>query len=467
MEQEKKKMPVNKTVIIGVIVAVVALILVLVLVIVNGKKKSGSKNGGNNANPGVPATTENQEPEEQEPEEGVLEITVEDCSLMEAKSGIVDVTVTVDDVKLSADEVTLTYRIEDETIAKVDEEGNITGLMPGKTVLHITATTADGKSETKDVEVVITEDDSVRASVSIGEAKLAKGEETKIAVKYHEGVDADGSETGNAPVITYTSDNKKVATVDKNGNVKAVGSGTATITVTIVYTEPTGVQLEETYSFTVEVHEHDYAKEETKAATCTEEGVNTFTCKVCKDTYTEAIAKNKHKYEEAVTKEATCTVAGEKTYTCELCGDSYTESISKKKHNYAVTASTPATCTQDGTETYTCKDCGDSYTGTGAAATGHSYTKTGHTDSTCQVAGSDVYTCTCGDSYTDTLALAAHTLGGWTTDKVVSGERVTNYKRDEHFKLCSVCNAEVDRHSHSALAGGEYCPTCGVQMPVY
>jgi hypothetical protein len=40
-----------------------------------------------------------------------------------------------------------------------------------------------------------------------------------------------------------------------------------------------------------------------------------------------------HSYTEAITKEATCTADGVKTFTCE-CGHSYTESISATGHNY-------------------------------------------------------------------------------------------------------------------------------------
>ena len=55
----------------------------------------------------------------------------------------------------------------------------------------------------------------------------------------------------------------------------------------------------------------------TKAATCTEAGVKTYTCKNCNDKKTESIAATGHAYDEGVvTKKATCTEAGVKTYTC-------------------------------------------------------------------------------------------------------------------------------------------------------
>lgn len=50
-----------------------------------------------------------------------------------------------------------------------------------------------------------------------------------------------------------------------------------------------------------------------------------------------------HHYVEAVTKAATCTSDGLKTYTCEGCGDSYTEAISAIGHSY-----TEGVCTNCG-----------------------------------------------------------------------------------------------------------------------
>ena len=116
---------------------------------------------------------------------------------------------------------------------------------------------------------------------------------------------------------------------------------------------------------------HNYEVEITKEATCSEDGVMTFTCSLCGDSYKEVIAKTgKHEYEENVTKEPTCTENGEKTYKCKNCSDSYTEEISATGHEYESNVTKEATCTEEGELTYTCKKCGDTYTET-VAATGH------------------------------------------------------------------------------------------------
>ena len=63
-----------------------------------------------------------------------------------------------------------------------------------------------------------------------------------------------------------------------------------------------------------------------------------------------------HKYSSKVTKEATCTENGVRTYTCS-CGDSYTEFIDKIEHEY-VTETWKATLTTNGGYKELCKYCG-------------------------------------------------------------------------------------------------------------
>ena len=76
-----------------------------------------------------------------------------------------------------------------------------------------------------------------------------------------------------------------------------------------------------------------------------------------------------HKYTATETP-ATCTEDGVVTYTCK-CGESYTEVIPATGHSYdAGTTTTAPTCTEDGVKTFTCADCADTYT-KAIAALGH------------------------------------------------------------------------------------------------
>ena len=66
----------------------------------------------------------------------------------------------------------------------------------------------------------------------------------------------------------------------------------------------------------------------TKAATCTANGVKTYTCTKCKATKTEAIKATGHSYDSGkVTKAPTATTVGVKTYTCTKCKATKTETI--------------------------------------------------------------------------------------------------------------------------------------------
>ena len=75
-------------------------------------------------------------------------------------------------------------------------------------------------------------------------------------------------------------------------------------------------------------HTHSYSPRETKAATCTENGVVTYSCS-CGDSYTQNTAALGHSYRSEVTKQPTVSAEGVMTYTCGRCGHSYTRPIAK------------------------------------------------------------------------------------------------------------------------------------------
>ncbi len=77
---------------------------------------------------------------------------------------------------------------------------------------------------------------------------------------------------------------------------------------------------------------------------------------------------HEHSYTETV-KEATCTEDGLKTFTCS-CGRSYTEKIPATGHDFDYVVVEP-TCISIGYETNTCKNCGLSYFVRSIPATGH------------------------------------------------------------------------------------------------
>lgn len=96
----------------------------------------------------------------------------------------------------------------------------------------------------------------------------------------------------------------------------------------------------------------------TSEATCTNEGIKTYKCKLCKVILsTETLPKLAHNYTFINTlKNATCTEKGSVEYVCS-CGDSYTEETPIIHHNYHVTESVLATCESDGYALKECNDC--------------------------------------------------------------------------------------------------------------
>ncbi len=101
-----------------------------------------------------------------------------------------------------------------------------------------------------------------------------------------------------------------------------------------------------------------YNNDATEAA----DGTETAACTICgaKDTRTAAGTKiaHVHNYTAAVTKAATCAEEGVKTYTCS-CGSSYTEAVPVIAHSFGeYVYNNDATTEADGTKTATCSVCG-------------------------------------------------------------------------------------------------------------
>ena len=205
--------------------------------------------------------------------------------------------------------------------------------------------------------------------------------------------------------VSWKSSNTSVATVDAKGLVTGVQAGNADITAAL-----SSLSATKMIKVAAAVHEHSWdAGKVTTEATCTTDGVKTYTCSVCKTTKTETIKATGHKETEirnAV--EATCQQEG---YTgdkvCKTCGTVLEKgtTIAKKNHTWdAGKVTTEATCTTDGVKTYTCSVCKTTKTET-IKATGH---KMGEwktvTAATTQKEGKQERTCTACD-YKETKSI--------------------------------------------------------------
>lgn len=119
-----------------------------------------------------------------------------------------------------------------------------------------------------------------------------------------------------------------------------------------------------------ELHTHTY-KTQTTESTCISEGKIVYTCD-CGASYTKILPKADHKWDDGtITKEATCTEAGVKTYTCTICKTTKDEEIEAKGHSFTnYIYNNDAQVGKDGTETATCDNgCGttDTRTKSGSA----------------------------------------------------------------------------------------------------
>ena len=97
---------------------------------------------------------------------------------------------------------------------------------------------------------------------------------------------------------------------------------------------------------------------ETKAATCTEDGVKTFTCTECGGTYTVAIPATDHNWGDWKHVEGT---EGADAQHSRVCANDASHKETKAC-DFTAKVTQEATLDQPEITTYTCKDCGYSYT---------------------------------------------------------------------------------------------------------
>ena len=217
---------------------------------------------------------------------------------------------------------------------------------------------------------------------------------------------------------------------------------------------------------------------------------HTYASHKCEDTATCTKAEcgyvkpaGQHNWDEGkVTTPATCTTDGVKTYTCKVCSETKTEPIKASGHSLTKVEAVAATCTEGGNnEYYTCSVCkkvfkADKTTETTVAdetlaALGHKLTKTEAKAATCTEPGNNAYwTCdTCGQVFKDeqgtqpttvdaeTINATGHTpKTDWTTDG------------DYHWHVCDKCGAVVgDKAAHTFdtndCTKDRKCTECGYE----
>ncbi len=287
---------------------------------------------------------------------------------------------------------------------------------------------------------------------------------------------------------SYTCERCHHTYADLESVVKAAGEHTHTAVVTEPtcttqgYTTYTCV-CGDSYVADYTLAEHDY-EQTNVASTCSAQGYTLHKCKNCDDSYKDTfLPVAQHTYTSVQTKAPSCTEEGilTVTYTC-ACNTVYEDPIPKTAHVYTAGAVVAPTCTEKGYTPYTCT-CGDSYNTNFVDATGHHHVAGTTVPATCTEKGYTVHTCTCGDSYTVETAALGHTIDAAAWTVVTDGEgneQLTHvsgctYERT-YTNTCSVCQEtlekkeELTKHNYAVSittvatcqAGGVKTFTCSV-----
>ena len=196
----------------------------------------------------------------------------------------------------------------------------------------------------------------------------------------------------------------------------------------------------------------------TKAATCIETGVKTYTCTICKGTKTEPIAVKKHSITKTAAKAATCTAAGNiEYYKCTSCNKLFKDATGKTEiktadtvvnatnnHNWGAATYTWSKDNKMVTAKRTCKNNKD-----------HKQTETANTTSkislkaTCTAKGKTTYTATFKNTAFKTqtkvlenIPATGHKYGAW-----------TKLNNNQHQRVCANDKSHVEKAAHKWDSG--------------
>ena len=238
-------------------------------------------------------------------------------------------------------------------------------------------------------------------------------------------------------------------------------------------------------------HQHTEIRNK-KEATCKAEGyTGDMYCKDCGEKLSDGktIAKTtEHTWDAGkVTKAATCTEKGVKTYTCTVCGATKTEEIAATGHQHTeVRNKVEATCTKDGYsgDVY-CTDCGTKLSsGTEIARKAHEYEERERNEANCKRNGYILFVCkVCGDEKREVLPKTDHqhteirnkveatcTDEGYTGDTYCTdcGEKLSDGKKipaTGHIHIGYLGKKEATCEN-DGYTGDAYCKDCGITLEI-
>ncbi len=268
---------------------------------------------------------------------------------------------------------------------------------------------------------------------------------------------------------------------EETSQIKALGHKLGETATTVDKAATCGEDGSETYSCTREgcdytekktvpaTGKHTYGDEQTKDATCTEDGKKYQMCSVCNnEKVSKVIEALGHKLGETATtvdKAATCGEDGSETYSCTREGCDYTEKKTVPatgKHTYGEEKTKDATCTEDGKKYQMCSVCNNEKVNSVIQASGHTWSTTGtvKTAATCQKKGVTTYSCTKCDTTKDEEDIAVnpnnHVDYSWVKDETTAQKSYVSNKVTEK-KIC-VCGHDS---KETREVSGEYKSVIG------
>lgn len=189
-------------------------------------------------------------------------------------------------------------------------------------------------------------------------------------------------------------------------------------------------------------HKHMGEWEVSKAATCTEKGVEIRQCNDCKGKETRDIDATGHNFGEwEVSKAATCNEAGEESRKCNSCDAVETREIEATGHSYGEwQVVNAANCTAKGSEKRICSVCKSEETRE-TEALGHSFTVEKVTkEATCTEPGKKEIACEnpdCKAVKIEEIPVQPHTPKETITD-------ATCTQPGQRLITCSVCGEKLE-----------------------
>lgn len=212
---------------------------------------------------------------------------------------------------------------------------------------------------------------------------------------------------------------------------------------------------------------HTYESKVVTEATCTDRGVEEFTCTQCQHVYTAYTDMIEHSYGESqVTLAPTCTATGSARQACTQCGKEMTVELAIIDHTpgepYTVQE---ANCTEEGKRSATCTACAQVFVVEILAVNDvHDMKETVLRQPSCADPGEGVNTCTrCNHQETISYQTTAHNY------KTIISFPATCTREGGEQKTCTVCGKSIwtaspatGEHNWKTVSGGNLqCSLCG------